>query len=100
MEMEPLAAAEAAQRIEPFAIARRVDTRSYDEHRFLCERRVEALKLLHDHAIILRRITLIFCCVNKMQKHASALDVAEEAIAQSAADMRAFDQARNIRHDE
>ena len=72
--------------------------RQRDDLALLGEPPAIGFELAANDAIGLGRIFLR--AVDEMQQHAAALDMAEEAVAEADALMRAFDQARNVGEDE
>ncbi len=71
-----------------------VDLRQDDDLRLFGEAAIIGLQFVADRLIGLAR--MFAAGVDEMQKHAAALDMAEEMIAEAEAFMRALDQPRNI----
>src|SRR6185437_11133030 len=81
-------------------ILRRHGVGLVERHDLLLPRKIAAIGAqLGTHGLVGRR-DIFLSAVDQMQQRAAALDMAEEARAQTGAVMGAFDQAGNIGHDE
>ena len=100
MEVEAAGGAEGAQVFETRAVSGGVELGGDDDHGLACQRGTKGGELAGDDIEIVDRVAVGGVAgVNQVSKQASALDVAQEARAQSDAGVRAFDQAGEVGND-